>query len=870
MKKILFLLFIIANISPVFAKHITGGEVIYDYIGPGASPNTSVYEVTLRLFRDGQNCNAATNCATLPASLRIGVYNNDNNGLINGFITVNQSNFIAELPIIYKPPCLNNEPVLKYEAGFYTFQITLPSNVNGFTVSYQSCCRINNIVNGGANEGATYVGEIPGTVVDNSARFQTGISVICYNKPFRLDFSATDADASDNMVYEFYNAYNGGNATDAGYSTPAGPSYGSISYSNPYSGSNPFGTSATINPATGIITGIAPSSGNYIVAVNVKTFRNGVFVTSHRKDFIVTVAPCEFASSELKVSYTNCGNLDFVFKNENNSILNLTFDWNFGDPASGINNTSTEEFPLHIYSAPGDYILTLIVNRNTPCADTTTALVRAWPGFFPAVAPILPKCKNTPVQFTDLTTTSFPPVNYWYWDFGVTTLNNDTSRSQNPSYTYTTAGSYIATLIVQTEKGCRDTIYPIDVTIVDKPVFFLTNDTLICTVDTIQLKSNVNTGTITWSPNYMINNVNSFNPLISPDVTTTYTAIYQDPSGCTNTASVTVKVVNEVTLLALNDTTICRSDTAKLNLNTDALYFVWTPASLIVNPTVKNPTVFPTAASTVFSVKASISQKCFKERSMTVFTVPYPIPVVSSNSPICFGKDALLNASGGSIYTWLPVTYLSNASIANPIVQQPQKSISYIVTVRDVLGCPKPVSKSILVDVIKIIADAGPSDTSIVLDQPLNLQATGSINYLWTPSTYLSSAVISNPIANVTNNITYKVTVSNDIGCTDSDTINVKVFFLPPDVYVPSAFSPNKDGNNDNFKPIALGIKSIENFSIFNRWGQKMFSTSRIGAGWDGTFKGVKQEAGTFVWTVSATDYKNKKIARKGSVILIR
>jgi gliding motility-associated-like protein len=879
MKKFLLILFFTSLFFPAIAKHITGGEVIYDYLGAG-SGNSKRYSVTLRLFRDN-NC---TGCSVMPLNVTLGIFNNDDNTRFGSLQTIALST-TDPLSIIASPPCLTNPPQFNYSVGYYVFEVELPNNSNGYTVTYQTCCRVDNITNIGNGStlqvGSTFTGEIPGSntllngITDNSARFVTGISVICSNKPFILNFSATDPDA-DNLEYEFYNAYNGGAAQDAGFSNPSPPAYGSVSYVSPYSGLNPFGTSATINSGTGIISGIAPSAGSYIVAVLVKSYRSGNLIASHRKDFIVTVAPCDFASSELKVSYTNCDNKDFVFKNENGSLLNLTFDWNFGDPASGSNNTSTLEFPPHTYSAPGNYLLTLIVNRNTPCADTATALVRVWPGFFPSFAPIPPQCKNTPVQFTDLTTTSFPPIIYWKWDFGVTTLTNDTSRLQNPTYTYANAGTYNATFIVETAKGCRDTLYP-EVKIVDKPDFFIGNDTLICTVDTIRLTSNVTTGTITWSPNTAIDNINSFNPLVSPDVTTTYTANYTDQFGCNAIEPITVNVVNEVTLLALNDTTICRTDNATLNLNTDALYFAWTstPASTITTPSIRNPIIFPTDPITTYHVKASISNKCFKEKDIVVKTVPYPVPVVSTNAPICFGKDAQLNASGGSSYLWSPATYLNNVNIANPQVLKPQKTITYTVTVRDTLGCPKPVSKPITVEVIKIIANAGPSDTSIVLGQPLLLNATsnttGIVDYFWTtPNTWLSDININNPIANPLNNITYKVIVTNSIGCESSDTINVKVFFLPPDIYVPSAFTPSPDGKNDLFRPIPLGIKSLDLFSVYSRWGELLYTTNKINAGWDGKYKGKTQDPGTYVWQANATDYKNKKIFKKGTVILIR
>jgi gliding motility-associated-like protein len=176
----------------------------------------------------------------------------------------------------------------------------------------------------------------------------------------------------------------------------------------------------------------------------------------------------------------------------------------------------------------------------------------------------------------------------------------------------------------------------------------------------------------------------------------------------------------------------------------------------------------------------------------------------------------------------------------------------------------------VFVFVAKIKASAGPSDTSVVLGQPLQLGASGSINYSWTPTTWLDNPLIRNPISLPQNDITYTVRVSNNFGCFDDASIRVHVFRIKPDLLVPNAFTPNGDGTNDIFKPIPIGMKSVDIFRVYNRWGQMLYSGTGNGAGWDGTFAGRKQEMATYVWYAEGVDYLNNKLKRKGSVILIR
>ena len=355
----------------------------------------------------------------------------------------------------------------------------------------------------------------------------------------------------------------------------------------------------------------------------------------------------------------------------------------------------------------------------------------------------------------------------------------------------------------------------------------VSNDTLICSIDTLQIKAMAGSpGVVTWSPNYNINNVNSFTPLVSPDVTTTYLASFVDNSGCAGSASVKINVVDFVTLSAGNDTTICASDAITLMAAGDGLKYVWTPAATLNNPFIKNPIATPTAPVTTYRVTASIG-KCVAQDEIKITTVPYPKANAGNDTLICFGQSAPLHASGGSNYSWSPSAFLTVTTISNPVSVSPVASVLYVVTVRDNLGCPKPVNDTVIVEVANIVADAGPRDTSIVIDQPLQLIATGSTNYSWTPGTWLNFTNIADPVSLPQDNIEYVVRVSNRVGCFDTDTINVKLFKVKPDLYVPTAFSPNKDGTNDILRPLALGLKSVDAFRVYNRWGQLLFKIGR-------------------------------------------
>jgi gliding motility-associated-like protein len=160
------------------------------------------------------------------------------------------------------------------------------------------------------------------------------------------------------------------------------------------------------------------------------------------------------------------------------------------------------------------------------------------------------------------------------------------------------------------------------------------------------------------------------------------------------------------------------------------------------------------------------------------------------------------------------------------------------------------------------------NDTIIADTQPLQLQASGGIFYSWSPATGLSDPSIPDPVATLTKDMIYVLTVSSPEGCSTNDTINIKVF-KGPALYVPTAFTPNGDGRNDQLKFIAAGV-TVDLFQVYNRYGQLVYSSHDAQKGWDGTLNGKEQSTGTYVWMIKGKDFTGTVHSKKGTVTLIR
>ena len=149
-------------------------------------------------------------------------------------------------------------------------------------------------------------------------------------------------------------------------------------------------------------------------------------------------------------------------------------------------------------------------------------------------------------------------------------------------------------------------------------------------------------------------------------------------------------------------------------------------------------------------------------------------------------------------------------------------------------------------------------------------------NFVWTPTINLSCTTCPNPTATINQNITYKLTVENIYGCKASDTVTYKTTCEEASqVYIPNAFSPDKDGLNDVFMVRGKGIATVKYFRVFNRWGQLIFERNNFAAndpkfGWNGEVNGIPANPEVYVYTAEIICTAGDSFIRKGNVTLVR
>jgi gliding motility-associated-like protein len=251
------------------------------------------------------------------------------------------------------------------------------------------------------------------------------------------------------------------------------------------------------------------------------------------------------------------------------------------------------------------------------------------------------------------------------------------------------------------------------------------------------------------------------------------------------------------------------------------------------------------------------------------------ISIDSISCPRYTDGKILIDALGGSPGVTIPYTYsLDGITFQNSRLFEDLPAGLYRVYVKDGNGCVRDTLVTIE-SPVELVFSIEPQDSTIGLGKSLQLDIRtnnyplSNINaYAWSTNDGLSCADCRNPIASPYYNMDYTLSVTYGYNCLATNA--VKVFVGPePDYFMPNAFSPNGDGNNDIIMLFGASLKTV-NLTIFNRWGEKVFESSNQWKGWDGTYKGQQMGPGIYTYVADLEYLNGKKKRDFGSITLIR
>ena len=481
-------------------------------------------------------------------------------------------------------------------------------------------------------------------------------------------------------------------------------------------------------------------------------------------------------------------------------------------------------------------------------------------------------CTSGAGQLTFTATAGTSPFTLSYSD-GVNTYiqNNVVSGvpfdvQVSPSVTTT----YTVTLIVDAVRCSPQNVLPgmtATISVVNSVVVRSNNDTTICKSGSVQLNA-TGAQTYSWSPATALSNPSIANPVSTPSAPIQYIVTGTTATGCSAKDTINVSVYPVPIITITNDTLICKNASVQLSVSGGQAYS-WTPIASLNNPNSATPIATP-LASILYYVSITDINTCQSTDSVRIDLRPDPVFSVTSAAAICTNGSVRLQASGGNTYLWQPSAGLNFTNIPNPLAS-PTTTTPYSVTITEnACNQSQTLNTTVTVNPFPQVIAFKSNDIDCSNDRS-QLSATGASQYSWSPASTLSNPSIANPISTPTATTDYIVKGTDVNGCAANDTISVKVLSENKGGYLmPTAFTPNKDGLNDCYRVSHWGIIENIEFSIYNRWGQLVFFTKDATQCWDGTFKGLPQDPGVFVYMVKANTSCEKNIFRKGTFVLIR
>jgi len=528
----------------------------------------------------------------------------------------------------------------------------------------------------------------------------------------------------------------------------------------------------------------------------------------------------------------------------NNSSNGNSFLWNFGD-----GTTSNQVNPSHVYPGPGDYDVLLVVSDSNGCFTPDSVQFVVHIGDFQGgvIQPTQPVCPGTAYQME-----AYGGAVYQWTPAEVL----DDPSSPTPIATVYQTTTF--TVVISDSCGV-DTVsatlpvYPVNAS--------ASNDTSVCIGNSAFLEAQGGVSYV-WSPTQTLNNANSPNPIATPDSNTTYSVVITTINGCKAYDTVQVDVFYDPPIPVLIDSIyMCRGASVDVTASGGDSY-VWSPSSGISSTTAATVSLSPQDDQWYH---CDFYNACGFARDSVFVDVLDAQVFAYGDTTICPGGAAHLWAEGAVVYAWSPIT-ISEVADASSVYASPLIATVYTVTGTDINGCT--ASDEVYVQLYENPVVYASTDVYAVLGDEVQVSASSPVagTYQWSPQENVSCVNCSSPITHAGQNITYTVLFTDQNGCTAIDSVTV---FYEPLIYVPNTFTPNDDEENQGFRVIASNITDFQ-MLIFNRWGELIFEMDDLNDYWDGTYKSLRCQDGTYTWKITYTDLMYHRYERTGHVNLIR
>ena len=469
-------------------------------------------------------------------------------------------------------------------------------------------------------------------------------------------------------------------------------------------------------------------------------------------------------------------------------------------------------------------------------------------------------CVGAQVTFTD---NSIAAVGANYaWNFGPNALPPAAVGIGPHTVVFTTPGPQTVSLTVTDANGTNTSTQNVNVT--PGPTVTASPNVTICGGGSTTISAS-GANAYQWDNGLGIGASHT----VSPTVTTTYNVVGVDLAGCAGTASVTITVsgVGPTLQMSSVDATCFGTATGQASVvatGSGPFNYAWTPTG--GNGATAN-NVFPGN----YTVSVTDAQGCVSTGSVTVGSPTQIVPAGSVTNTDCNTNNGsiLVNPTGGVgpySFAWSPGgstnQLLNNVGAGN-----------YQVNVTDANNCS--ISANFTVGLNdNFLVSIDPASSTIQYQESVTLDVTvvpaiPGATYSWTPSAGLNCDDCASPIANPIVNTTYTVTVTAPNGCSQTAQATVNVQLPCGDAFMPTIFSPNADERNDALCLLGSCIQTMT-YSIYNRWGELVFTSDNQSECWDGTFRGKPAPVGVYAYKLQYTLTDGTIKAESGNITLVR